>query len=100
MTDERAPSDRHPTDEPDGTTAMAASMRPPGGSVSSGEPRSTDDAGTDDTGTDDSLAGPGADDPDDRMMDGAFGRAVQPGESRAGYDVDAVSGDTDLVRPD
>lgn len=73
-TEERA--DRAATDEPDGTTAFEASLRPPGESLHS----------TDDTGDD--LAGEPA-----------------PGEgppatstSRAGYDVDDVSGSTDPAR--
>ncbi|SCL22750.1 hypothetical protein GA0074692_1452 [Micromonospora pallida] len=68
--------DRAATDEPDGTTAFEASLRPPGDSL-----RSTEDTGDD-------LAGPPV-----------------PGEgrpatttSRAGYDVDDVSGSADPAR--
>jgi hypothetical protein len=91
MTEETVRSDRHPTDEPDGTTAMAASFRPPGENVSEADADATDvdDTGGDfgdDTGGDD--AGALADD-----------RIIEPGQSRAGYDPDAVSGDTDAVRP-
>lgn len=70
--------DRNPADEPDGTTAMAASLRQPGDSVrqsADGEP-----------GGDDTFAE-------------AEGSADAPPESRAGYDVEAVSGDTDEYRP-
>ncbi len=37
MSDERAPHERHPTDEPDGTPAYAASLRKPGDSVTGAE---------------------------------------------------------------
>ncbi|GGQ75096.1 hypothetical protein [Couchioplanes azureus] len=37
MSDSEVRADRHPTDEPDGTTAHAASLRPPGESVTTGE---------------------------------------------------------------
>ncbi len=70
--------DRHPTDEPDGTPAHEASLRPVGHSVSGGEADDDRDA------------------PDPAA---AFGDTVPPGASRAGYDVDAVSGDTEAVRP-
>ncbi|WBB81064.1 hypothetical protein O7606_06690 [Micromonospora sp. WMMD882] len=69
-------TDRHPdhaaTDEPDGSTAYEASLRPPGESLHS----------TGDTGDD--LGGPAPDE-------------GQPATttSRAGYDVDAVSGSAD-----
>ena len=42
MTDERT-TERHPTDEPDGTTAHAASLRPPGANVA-GAPDDEDGA--------------------------------------------------------
>ena len=87
MTDDLPREDRHPTDEPDGTTALAASLRPPGESVTPAAPQSGD-VGDDFEDTDGSDTG----DP--------FDGAVQPGQSRAGYDVDAVAGDTDAVRPD
>ncbi len=64
MSDER--TERHPTDEPDGTRAYAASLRKPGEST-----------------------GPGEDEAD------AAGET-----GRSGYDPGAVSGDTDVYRPD
>jgi hypothetical protein len=76
--------DRHPTDEPDGTPAFAASLRPPGESVTS-------------TGTDTSDAFDDADEP--RGPQAPFDGPVLPGDSRAGYDVADASGDTDAVRP-
>ena len=84
-------SDRHATDEPDGTPALAASMRPPGDSVTTPGADDGDGDGDGDDGFDDprTPAEPGA----------AFDGPVLPGESRAGYDVDDVSGDTDAVRP-
>jgi hypothetical protein len=84
MSDER--EGHRPTDEPDGTTAYAASLRPPGASVQSGTtPEVTDEEIAPD-------AAPAGDAP---VLD-------EPGdgvERGAGYDVDAVSGDTDLYRP-
>ena len=77
MTDEHV-TDRSSTDEPDGTTAHAASMRPPGESVTGGP----------DDGVDF-----GADDDADAQANDAEVR-------RAGYDVDAVTGDTAAVRPE
>ncbi|MDT0531629.1 hypothetical protein ACLQ22_16670 [Micromonospora sp. DT178] len=74
MTDQNR-TDRAATDEPDGATAMQASLRPPGESL-----RSTDDTGDD-----------FADLP---AEDRRSAREV----SRAGYDVDAVSGTTDPSR--
>ncbi len=48
MSDTREPVTRHPTDEPDGTTAYAASLRPPGESVTGDtEPESGEDTGPD-----------------------------------------------------
>ena len=67
MTDEQT-VDRHPTDEPDGTTAYAASLRQPGDSVTSA-PVDEDEPEAADVNT-------------------------------AGYDADAVSGDTDAYRPE
>jgi hypothetical protein len=75
MTDEPV-TDLHGTDEPDGTSAHAASLRPPGESITGG-PDDGVDFGADDD--------PDADDAEVR---------------RAGYDVDAVSGETAAVRPD
>jgi hypothetical protein len=63
---------RGATDEPDGATAYEASLRPPGQSL-----RSTDDTGDD-----------FADQP---AEDRRSAREI----SRAGYDVDAVSGTAD-----
>jgi hypothetical protein len=94
MTDEQTRPDRHPTDEPDGTTAYAASLSPVGDSV---RPGGTDtdpdelagaDTGVDFEDTDDATA-----------PESAFDETVLPGESRAGYDVDDVAGDTEAVRP-
>ena len=84
MSDQRA--DRGPTDEPDGTPAYAASLRAPGDSVQPGTtPEVTDEEIAPD-------AAPAGDDPVvDRPGDGV--------ERGAGYDVDAVSGDSDLYRP-
>ncbi len=89
MTDEQPRQDRHPTDEPDGTPAYAASLRPAGESVrppATGPDDDADEFSDADTGD---AGDPGA----------AFDGPVLPGESRAGYDVDGVSGDTDAVRP-
>lgn len=69
MSDIRDPAERHPSDEPDGTPAYAASLRQPGQSLGDGET----DADTGDEGAPD---------------------------SRTGYDADAVSGDTEIYRPD
>jgi hypothetical protein len=81
MSDERA--ERLPTDEPDGTSAHAASLRPPGESV---QPGTTHEV------TDEEIAPDPAPVGDDPV--GSDG--VEPG---AGYDVEAVSGDTDVYRP-
>jgi hypothetical protein len=93
MTDEQPRQDRHPTDEPDGTPAYVASLRPAGESVRppAGRPDDADADADDFTGDD---TGGDAGNPDS-----AFDGPVLPGESRAGYDVDDVSGDTDAVRP-
>ncbi|MFI7576017.1 hypothetical protein [Micromonospora sp. NPDC049497] len=74
MTDEKR-FDLADTDEPDGATAMEASLRPPGESLHT----------TDDTGDD------FADEP---AEDRRSAREV----SRAGYDVDEVSGTVDPNR--
>lgn len=74
-------SDR--TDEPDGTPAYAASLRPPGESVQPGTTREV---------TDEEIAPDPPPAGDDPILDEA--------EGRAGYDVDAVSGDTGAYRPD
>jgi hypothetical protein len=78
MTEHR--TDLHPTDEPDGATAYEASLRAPGHSVTPGDaaPQGAPDDDFEDAGTDD----PGTTEVD-----------------RAGYDADAVSGDTPADRP-
>jgi hypothetical protein len=78
MTDEQSRRDRHATDEPDGTTAMEASMRPPGDSLRQ--------SGDEEPGGDDTFAE-------------SEGSADAPPASRAGYDVEAVSGGTEEYRP-
>ena len=94
MTDEQPRSDRGPADEPDGTTAYAASLSPVGVSVRAGGPDADpDDLSDADTGVD-------FEDTDEASApESAFDDTVVPGESRAGYDVDDVSGDTEAVRP-
>jgi hypothetical protein len=77
MTDERV-TDRNPTDEPDGTPAHAASLRPPGENVGGGPDGGVDFGADDDPGTD----------------------ATDAEVRRAGYDADALSGDTPAVRPE
>jgi hypothetical protein len=85
MSDE--PLHRAPTDEPDGTPAYTASLRPPGESV---QPGGRHDASDEEIAPD---AAPAGDNPVvDRPGDGV--------EARAGYDVEAVSGDTEIYRPD
>jgi hypothetical protein len=76
MTDENVRLDRNQTDEPDGTPAFAASLRPPGESLTTA-PNGGDDL---------------APDPDEA------GSAEVDGRAR--YDADAVSGDTGEYRPD
>jgi hypothetical protein len=71
-------TDRSDTDEPDGTPAHAASMRPPGENLTGGPDDGVDFGADDDPETD-------ANDAEVR---------------RAGYDVDAVAGDTAAVRPE
>jgi hypothetical protein len=96
MTDQSR-ADLHPTDEPDGTTAFEASLRPPGDSVTAAGDDAPADAAPQDRVRD--SAGP-ADADDDFGSDDA---ADDPGVTevdRAGYDVDAVSGDTDAYRPE
>ena len=73
MTDDTR-TDRHVTDEPDGATAYEASLRTPGDSVTP-------------TGDDTSPAFEAEDDT----------AGVDP---HAGYDTDAVSGDTAQYRPE
>jgi hypothetical protein len=81
MSDERM--DRARTDEPDGTSAYAASLRSPGESVRPAGPADVDD---DEIAPD---AAPAGDDP--------LGGGVEHG---AGYDVEAVSGDSEIYRPE
>jgi hypothetical protein len=76
MTDENDPTRRSGTEEPDDTPAFAASLRPPGTSLT------TAPDGGDDLALDDDEAGSAS-------VDG-----------RAGYDAEAVSGDTGEYRPD
>jgi hypothetical protein len=76
MTDDNDRTGRTGTDEPDGTPAFAASLRSPGESVT------TAPNGGDDLAPDQDQAGSAS-------VDG-----------RAGYDADAVSGDTDEYRPE
>jgi hypothetical protein len=78
MSDERI--DRAPTDEPDGTPAYAASLRQPGNSVDPGQPQEATD--------------------DDIAPDMAPSSASGDADRGAGYDSDAVSGDSDVYRPD
>jgi hypothetical protein len=78
MTDEQSRMDRAPADEPDGAPAMEASLREPGDQLR----QSADE----EPGGDDTFAG-------------SAGSADAPPQSRAGYDVDAVSGDTEEYRP-
>jgi hypothetical protein len=85
MSDERL--DRAPTDEPDGTTAYTASQRPPGESVQPSGPRDAPDA---EIAVDAAPAG------DDPVID----QPADDVDSRVGYDVEAVSGDTDIYRPE
>jgi hypothetical protein len=79
-------NDHLPSDEPDGTSAYAASLRPPGESVQSGTSHET---------TDEEIAPDAAPAGDDPVVDRPGGGV----ERGAGYDVDAVSGDTELYRP-
>jgi hypothetical protein len=68
-------TDRHVTDEPDGSTAYEASLRAPGDSVT---PTGDDTSPAFDAGDDDTAG-------------------VDP---HAGYDAAAVSGDTPEYRPE
>jgi hypothetical protein len=123
MTYEQSRTDRHPTDEPGGTSAFAASLRPPGESVTMPSPDGdtaeedadyfaadagdqVDNARGRPTGADDDLAADFGDDTGDQFSSDdvdptsdAARRRPRSADSRAGYDVDAVSGDTDAVRP-
>jgi hypothetical protein len=85
MSEERM--DRAPTDEPDGTPAYAASLRAPGESVRPAGHRDL---------TDEEIAPDAAPAGDEPVVDRPAGNL----QSRAGYDVEAVSGDTDIYRPE
>jgi hypothetical protein len=85
MSDERL--DRAPTDEPDGTPAYTASQRPPGESTQPAGPRDA---------TDEEIAPDAAPAGDNPVVEGPAA-GVEP---RVGYDVEAVSGDTEIYRPD
>jgi hypothetical protein len=85
MSDERI--DRAQTDEPDGTPAYAASLRPPGESV---RPEARPEVSDEELAPDAAPAG------DDPVADGP-GEGVERG---AGYDVEAVSGDSEIYRPE
>ena len=76
MTDERA-TESSPADEPDGTPATA-SLRPPGGSLGDGPDQGVDFGADDD----------------------ADAEATDAEVRHAGYDADALSGDTPAVRPE
>jgi hypothetical protein len=76
MTDENDPIGGAGTDEPDGTPAFTASLRPPGESLT------TAPNGGDDLAPDQDRAGSAS-------VDG-----------RTGYDAEAVSSDTDAYRPE
>ena len=86
MTDATS-QERHPTDEPEGTTAHQASLRAPGESVS---PGGVDEDRPADAVDDGSAA-------DVSATDDGYGTTDLPA---AHYDVGAVSGDTDAYRPD
>jgi hypothetical protein len=75
MTDDNEHTRRSGTDEPDGTPAFTASLRAPGESLT------TAPNGGDDLASEEDEAGAAS-------VDG-----------RAGYDAEAVSGDTDEYRP-
>lgn len=79
--------DRAPTDEPDGTPAYTASLRSPGESV---QPGGRPEAGDEEIAPDAAPAG------DDPVVD----RPGEGVEREAGYDVEAVSGDSEIYRPD
>jgi hypothetical protein len=85
MSDERM--DRARTDEPDGTPAYTASLRSPGESV---RPTGRPDVGDQEIAPD---AAPAGDDPVAARPGAGAGRA-------AGYDVEAVSGDSEIYRPE
>jgi len=86
VTDEGTRLDRHRTDEPDGTPAYAASLQAPGEAAVAPPSDATDD----DTGPEPDEADPGD----------THHASVATGQSRAGYDVDAATGDTDQYRPE
>ena len=85
MTDQPHRIDTQPTDEPDGTPAYQASLRPPGHNVQSGE---VSDERAD-------LA------QEDVEADASDTDEDAPAEvERAGYDVQSVSGDSPAYRPE
>jgi hypothetical protein len=94
MTDHQRGTDLHPTDEPDGTTALQASLRPPGESVTTAGAEGIDSAG--ELGHTDSAGDTGRDE-FDAADDGADESRTEV--DGAGYDADAVSGDTGAYRP-
>jgi hypothetical protein len=96
MTDQSR-ADLHQTDEPDGTTAVQASLRRPGDSVTAPGDDAPVDAAPEDRLT--QSAGPADADDDFGRDEGADDPGVTEAD-RAGYDADAVSGDTDAYRPD
>ena len=73
------------TDHEQGTPAYADSLRPPGRQIPEPAEVTDDDIAPD--------AAPGGDDP---VVD----RTDDDIEGRAGYDVEAVSGDAEVYRPD
>ena len=74
------------TDQEEGTAAYADSLRPPGEQF----PGESTEA------TDDDIAADAAPRGDDPVVD----RGDEDVEGRAGYDVGAVSGDSEIYRPD
>jgi hypothetical protein len=96
MTDQSR-ADLHQTDEPDGTPAFEASLRPPGNSVTASGDDLTADAAPEDWVT--QSAGP-ADADDDFGSDDAADHPGVTEVDRAGYDPEAVSGHTDAYRPE
>jgi hypothetical protein len=100
MTEQRR-FDLHPTDEPDGSTAYEASLRPAGDSVTTSRDATSGDAPADAAPEDEVLANVATHDRDDDFDSGedAGEDTGTTGLARAGYDPDAVSGDTAAYRP-
>jgi hypothetical protein len=100
MTEQRR-FDLHPTDEPDGSTAYEASLRPAGDSVTTSRDATSGDAPADAAPDDEVLANVATHDRDDDFDSGedAGEDTGTTGLARAGYDPDAVSGDTEAYRP-